>query len=303
MLNCQYNETKEELKHTNEELKKLGTTVENIVQKYGVKWEQASDTYEIMARTQIRKRFPTAKVVSCQSLHQLAEICLPNDYDFESDQEFTDKKKIGALPIAAVESRLRVLIKIARKQIPILRSWMVSAEEKLAKNEARDKSGKIQLERKVNMLRKELQAYDLCNRKTQYLRTSRLGFFAYSSLLITDQEVSGFIEELEVDFLRLPILVIDKITHFAGEVKFGSAQLEAMVQAMRRIGVYYMAGKHVLGKKHKKYTFEGHGQIASPRDWQNPTRDKIDDLKVKAGIKEYPPILYIVMEKYFGMED
>jgi hypothetical protein len=135
------------------------------------------------------------------------------------------------------------------------------------------------------------------------LRTSRLGFFAYSSLLITDQEVSGFIEELEVDFLRLPILVIDKITHFAGEVKFGSARLEAMVQAMRRIGVFYMAGKHVLGKKHKKYTFEGHGQIASPRDWQNPTRDQIDDLKVQAGIKEYPPILYIVMEKYFGMED
>ena len=75
-------------------------------------WEQVSDTYEVIARTQIRKRFPTAKVDSCQSIHQL-------DYDFESDQQFTDKKKISALPIAAVENRVRVLIKKARKQIPI----------------------------------------------------------------------------------------------------------------------------------------------------------------------------------------
>ena len=65
-----------------------------------------------------------------------------------------------------------------------------------------------------------------------------------------------------------------------------------------------MAGKHVLGKKHKEFIFEGYGQIASPRDWQNPTRVEIDALKGAAGILEYPPeLLYIVMEKYFGMED
>ena len=72
----------------------------NILDTYGLKWEQASDTYEIMARTQIRKRFPNAKVVSCQSLNQLAEIFLPNDYNFKSGQEFTVKDKIGAIPFA-----------------------------------------------------------------------------------------------------------------------------------------------------------------------------------------------------------
>ena len=43
MLTIQNSEIKDELK--------------NIVDTYGIKWEQASDTYEIMARTQIRKRF------------------------------------------------------------------------------------------------------------------------------------------------------------------------------------------------------------------------------------------------------
>ncbi len=56
----------------------------NILDTYGLKWEQASDTY----------------VVSCQSLNQLAEIFLPNDYNFKSGQEFTVKDKIGAFPFA-----------------------------------------------------------------------------------------------------------------------------------------------------------------------------------------------------------
>ena len=323
MLGTNLKENKEELqmlgtklKENKEELQMLGTKLSNIVDTYGVKWEQASDTYEIMARTQIRKRFPNAKVVSCQSLRQLAEICLPNDYNFESDQIFTDKNKNGALPIAAVEKRVQLLLKIARKQIPILRSWMESAEEMIAtekKKAGKDTTKKLKTnpiismsERKVNVLRQELEDYDRCSAKskTLYLRTSRLGFFAYSTVLIANQTTFGFIEELEVDFLRLPTLVIDKITHFAGEVKFGKgARKDAMVQALRRVGVFYMAGKHILGKKHKKFTFEGHGQIASPRDWQDPTRDEINNLKNDAGILEYPSRLYVVMERYFGMED
>ena len=252
------------------------------------------------------------KVVSCQSLNQLAEICLPNDYNFESAHEFTDKDKIGALPVAAVSKRAQLLMKIARKQIPLLRLWIESKEEtieidmkKVGKDKQKQKRNQTldNLERKVNMLRRELKNYDRCNGKSEYLRTGRLGFFAYSTVLIANQSESGFIEELEIDFLRQPTLVIDKITHFAGEVKFGKARKDAMVQALRRVGVFYMAGKHVLGKKHKEFIFEGYGQIASPRDWQNPTRVEIDALKGAAGILEYPPELYIVMEKYFGMED
>ena len=54
MLTIQNSEIKEEISEIKDELK-------NIVDTYGIKWEQASDTYEIMARTQIRKRFPNAK--------------------------------------------------------------------------------------------------------------------------------------------------------------------------------------------------------------------------------------------------
>ena len=59
MLTIQNSEIKEEISEIKDELK-------NIVDiyTYGIKWEQASDTYEIMARTQIRKRFPNAKVSS-----------------------------------------------------------------------------------------------------------------------------------------------------------------------------------------------------------------------------------------------
>ncbi len=75
------------------------------------------------------------------------------------------------------------------------------------------------------------------------------------------------------DFLRQPTLVIDKITNFNKDAKFGKTQKDAMVQALRRVGVLY--------------------------------RDEIDALKSAAGILEYPPkpqILH-VMGKYFGTED
>ena len=40
---------------------------------------------------------------------------------------------------------------------------------------------------------------------------------------------------------KQPTLVIDKITNFNKEAKFGKTQKDAMVQALRRVGVFNMA--------------------------------------------------------------
>ena len=57
MLTIQNSEIKEEISEIKEEISETKDELKNIVDTYGIKWEQASDTYEIMARTQIRKRF------------------------------------------------------------------------------------------------------------------------------------------------------------------------------------------------------------------------------------------------------
>ena len=91
------------------------------------------------------------------------------------------------------------------------------------------------------------------------------------------------------DFLRQPTLVIDKITNLNKEVKFGKTQKDAIVQALRRVGVFYMAGKH-----------QEYGQIASTRFAESNKGWN----RCAAGILEYPPkpILH-VMGKYFETED
>ena len=239
---------------------------------------------------------------TCQTLQQLAEICLPMEYDFEKGSNFADKKKLGAAPIVAVGGRVQTLIKIAEKQISTLENWISSAKERLLSTE--DKESKNELKRKVSILQIELDGYLECETylgKTEFLRTNRLGFFAYSTVVMNNQSRDGFIEELEIDFLRPTVLNNDRIVYYAGEIKFGrGSREEAILQVLRRVGVFYMAGKHVLGdNQHKNFQWNAFCQIANRFGWIDPTRDEITRLMTDAGILEYPSYINVVMETFF----
>ena len=301
-INHRFDHLEERFDHLEDNQKDINDRFDHLEDAYGDKWIQASDTYEILARENIKKKYPDAKMYTCQTLQQLAEICLPMEYDFEKGSTFADKKKLGAASIIAVGGRVQNLIKIAEKQIGTLVNWLASAKERLLST--KDKDTKDELKRKTSTLQIELDRYlecETCLEKTEFLRTNRLGFFAYSTVVMNNQSRNGFIEELEIDFLRPSVLHNDRIVYYAGEIKFGrGSRTEAILQVLRRVGVCYMAGKHVLGdNQHKNFQWSAFCQIANRFGWFDPIRDEIEDLKIDAGILEYPPYINVVMETFF----
>ena len=75
-----------------------------------------------------------------------------------------------------------------------------------------------------------------------YLRDWRLGFFAFTSLILTDD--SGFIKELEMDFRELPSISGNLITLQAGEIKSRRGYEMTLYQILKRLGVLHMAATH-----------------------------------------------------------
>ena len=136
--------------------------------------------------------------------------------------------------------------------------------------------------------------------KLQYLRDDRLGFFAFISAILADQERDGFVEELEIDYRLSPTVVLQMISIFVGEIKSGSGAGTydlALYQVVRRLGVLYMAALHSLGDISPHYSFVGVGEIVSPNpSWMNPDSNNIEDAKKSAGIVAYPQGLLITVE-------
>ena len=233
----------------------------------------------------------------------MAEICLPSGYDFKTFKSLSQQKQRG--PDFQVGFRATNLATIAMEGLPVLRKWLQEAESKLQANfriqELPLSAEDLEiLKRKVGVLKTELDQYDKSVSKevdaaiVSYLRDSRLGFFAYTSLLLEDN--SGFVEELEFDFRELPSIVGFIITLQVGEVKSSRGYELAVQQIVKRLGVLYMAATHCLPEA-SRYTFVGKGEIVTALDWINPDDETIKKKMLNAGIKKYPPSLYITVTK------
>ena len=271
--------------------------LKELLKSYEPLWNKAAAHYELSVRTYImnRRKIDDVGAFKCQSVQQLAEICLPTGYEYNQENA---TKIAGIRTSAQLGARATNLAKIALKQISTLRNWMKSA----SKNK--------DLSRKYNVLKNYLSAYDSLHSnsssptseeaKLQYLRDDRLGFFAFTSAILADQELEGFVEELEIDFRLSPTVMLRTISLFVGEIKSGSGggtyEL-SLYQVIRRLGVLYMAGRHSLGDHAAHYSFVGVGEIISPNaEWNDPTKDLIEVIKKTAGIVEYPPALLITVE-------
>lgn len=200
------------------------------------------------------------------------------------------------------------LAEVALKQIPILREWLKSAEKKLKFPQLSEDINISELKRKYHTLKRRLEDYDdmhsnisnptSYDAKLQYLRDERLGFFAYTSAILCNQDREGYIEEIEMDFRKLPTVSQNFISLSVGEIKSGTGKYEfAIYQVVRRLGVLYMAGRHSLDTCEANYSFIGIGEIISPNaDWKDPSKKDIEKHMDEAGIVEYPPTLQITVD-------
>eukprot|EP01035_Chromulina_nebulosa_P021851 gene21851-28285_t len=207
-----------------------------------------------------RRKINDVEAYKCQSVQQLAGICLPTGYEFK-EQNVT--KISGIRSRAQIGMRATNLARVALKQISQTSTSSISSPKS---DEA----------------------------KVQYLRDDRLGFFTYTSAILTNQELEGFVEDLEIDFR---LVVLQAISLFVGEIKSGSGGgtfNTSLRQLLRRLGVLYMAGLHSLGDLAPNYSFVGVGEIISPNDdWMDPDAELIDKIKNEAGIVGYPAALQI----------
>jgi hypothetical protein len=211
-------------------------------------------------------------------------------------------------------ARATNLAKTALQQISPLREWIKSAKLKIESSKNSGREDHTYLKRKLNILDYHLRAYDALHNnfssptsddaKLQYLRDDRLGFFAFTSAILADQERDGFVEELEIDYRLSPTVVLQMISIFVGEIKSGSGAGTydlALYQVVRRLGVLYMVALYsLLGDYAPYYSFAGVGEIFSPNNsWMNrDSSNKIEDIKKFAGIVAYPlPGLLIIIVK------
>eukprot|EP01036_Dinobryon_divergens_P026984 gene26984-35689_t len=211
-------------------------------------------------RKYLKGKINDVEAYKCQSVQQLAGICLPTGYEFK-EQNVT--KISGIRSRAQIGMRATNLARVALKQISQTSTSSISSPKS---DEA----------------------------KVQYLRDDRLGFFTYTSAILTNQELEGFVEDLEIDFR---LVVLQAISLFVGEIKSGSGGgtfNTSLRQLLRRLGVLYMAGLHSLGDLAPNYSFVGVGEIISPNDdWMDPDAELIDKIKNEAGIVGYPAALQI----------
>ena len=277
--------------------------LKQLLNGYKPLWTKAAAHYELSVRTYIknRRQINDVEAYKCQNVQQLADICLPAGYEFK---QHNATKIFGIRTTTQMGVRATNLAKIALRHISTLRRWMESTT--IAGSDVRNDN----LTRKLSILEKHLHAYDALHSnpysptseeaKLQYLRDDRLGFFAFTSVILADQPSEGFIEELEIDYRLLPTVVLQGISLFVGEIKSGSGggtyEL-ALRQVLRRLGVLYMAGLYSLGDHASNYSFVGVGEIVSPNVlWNDPDANTIEKIKKTAGIVMYPPALHITVE-------
>jgi len=57
------------------------------------------------------------------------------------------------------------------------------------------------------------------------------------------------------------------------------------VEVLRRVGVFFMAGKRIMKKEdHEKFQWNAFCQISSPTEWVEPDIEEIEDAKKEASI-------------------
>ena len=203
------------------QLERVADKVElkQLLNGYKPLWTKAAAHYELSVRKYIknRRQIYDVEAYKCQNVQQLADICLPAGYEFKQQNA---TKIFGIRTTAQMGVRATNLAKIALPQISTLRRWMESTT--IAGRDVRNDN----LTRKLSILEKHLHAYDALHSnpysptseeaKLQYLRDDRLGFFAFTSVILADQPSEGFIEELEIDYRLLPTVVLQGISLFVG---------------------------------------------------------------------------------------
>ena len=302
----------------------IKTKIFSIEDKYGPNWIRASETYEIMARGRIKRMFPEAKAIKCQTLKQLAEISLPQNFNFAENKRFSSSQSLGETSVLAISTRVDTLAFLAQQQVPKLQEWYNDAMLRIPKT--KDKTERDQLKRKTGLLGFQLAEYNELQTdslRRSFLSNRRLGFYAYSTLTLMHPGVKGFVEELEMDYFLPSTVNQRKIVHRFGEVKFGKeSRSDAICQCCVRIGFLYTAAKHAMGrlqiqkgedgidrtiyvddKLYDNYTFEGDCRVNSPFDWEPPALQEIVKIQESAGMLEYPAYTAIIMEKHIGIED
>eukprot|EP01036_Dinobryon_divergens_P030745 gene30745-40035_t len=283
----------------------IKTKIVSLEQKYGPNWLRASDTYEVMARGRMKRMFPEAKAIKCQTLKQLAEISLPKNFNYEENKRFSSSQSLGEASVLAISTRMDTLAFLAQQQVPKLQEWYNNAMLRIPIT--KDIAERDQLKRKTGLLGFQLAEYNELQTDSQrrsFLSNRRLGFYAYSTLTLKDPDVKGFVEELEMDYFLPSTVNQRKIVHRFGEVKFGKeSRLDAICQCCVRIGFLYTAAKHAMGRLqiqngedgidrtiyvddrlYDQYTFEGDCRVNSPFDWEPPALDEIVKTQERAGM-------------------
>jgi len=228
-------DTKKTLDKLSSDMDKVSSDVDDLkskFSKYEPLFEKAGDTFEIVARREVRDAYGSAYARSFDitDLHGLARVSLPKDFEFGRTDPLT-----GSLVSVAAQRRVELLAKVALKQLPILRGFAESHEIIKDKLHA-DYNKKLKL---LKDQLKNITSSDSERDQLEYLASSRLGLWCFSSIAY-DQVVDDvrFTRELEMD-LRGDVTVFGTtIIISAGEVKSGKDQkTDGLHQLCKRLTV------------------------------------------------------------------
>jgi hypothetical protein len=286
----------EKLHH--ETLAKLDKLQQNFVKNEPL-WKKAGSTYELVARGIVsQSRGPAfAKKVTIQSLTQLAEVCLPSRYDVIKKKPIPQSKMNSARK--QMSDRATTLARLALEQVPYLEAWVNLSQSKLSKLQKNLKDEYVDsVKRKLGLVSGSLiQFNDIHDDfgKLMFLRDDRLGFFCFSRLLLTDPDLDGFVEELDLDIAGSVTVQNNVVSYTVGEIKSGNDCKQSITQLAKRLGIMYLATVHILPES-EKFTFTGTGIVYNPYDWKDPDPQLIEACKVNTGIKEFPSTMTFEME-------